>query len=109
MVRDLSDAIVKELRKEMRKNPTLRVEMKAAKTHDEKEMVRRRWTALRAQQCAEELEAIETLTIEDYDKGTWFTLKRIAVEMGGDIEGAKNYCESCVELGKSEFRINVIM
>ena len=62
MVRDLSDAIVKELRKEMRKNPTLRVEMKEAKTHDEKEMVRRRWTALRAQQCAEELEALETFT-----------------------------------------------
>ena len=109
MVKHVSDDIVKELRNEMRRNPRLAAEMKGAKKYDEKELVRRRWADLRAEQCKEELEALETLTIEDYDKGTWLTLKRIAVEMGGDIEGAQHYCESCVKLGKSEFRINVIM
>ena len=81
--------------------------MSNAKTHDAKEAVRREWFSLRAVEIEEELEAIETYSTEDYTKGTWYTPLRIAWEMGGDVAGAKNYCLSCIELGQTEFKINV--
>ena len=97
-----------ELKKELRRSPQLHAKMKAAKSHDAKEEVRREWYNLRAIETSEELELIQTYSTEDYTKGTWYTLLRIAWEMGGDVEAAKNYCQSCIELGKTEFKINVL-
>ena len=88
----------KELQKEMRKNPQLRVSMKAAKSYYKKEEVRKEWWGcLRVVETTKELESIETYSTEDYSKAVWHTLMRIAWEIGGDLEGAKNYCQSCVE------------
>ena len=97
------------MKSELRRNPHLQSSIKECKTHDLKELKRREWCALRAQETKVELEALERFILEDYTQATWFTLKRIAVEMGHDVEAAKNYCQSCVALGKSEFRINVFM
>ena len=96
-----------DLKKELRRNPQLRAKMKDAKSYDAKEAVRKEWYSIRAVEIEEELEATQTYSTEDYTKGTWYTLLRVAWEMGGDVEGAKNYCQSCIELGKTEFKVNV--
>ena len=99
--------LYKELARDLRRDPVLRQSFKEARTHDAKEAKRREWSGYRAKETQMELEALETLTLEEHSNATWYTFKRIAVELGNDVQGAKNYCQSCLELGKTEFRINV--
>ena len=100
----------KELRAVLRKKPELQAELKSQKTHVLKDKWRKEWYALRAQEVKQEIKQITSLIIDDTREGELMTLGRIAWETdpaNPDYEAAINWGKSCIQIGRSEFEINV--
>ena len=91
----------------LRNNPEDAAELAAIKGNKNIMKWRQKWADLRAVECEDELEAIEDLTIDEYAEGKFYTIRRISWELGGDIEGAVNFAKSCLQLGSSEFHLDV--
>ena len=108
------DLVSDELRKEwaavVRKNPTMKAEVKDRKSHAEKQKYAKEWFGLRAKEVREHITALEELIIEDTQIGRMMGLGRIAWEINPadpDIEAATNWAKSCIQIGRSQFKINV--
>ena len=55
----------------------------------------------------ERWEASRTLRTSETSRGRWLPFKRIAVELGNDLEGALEYCKSCMRMGPSQCMVDV--
>ena len=55
----------------------------------------------------EELSATRSLSIADKNTGTFYTPRKIAIEMGNDPVAASKYCMGCLRIGPSEYMIDV--
>ena len=103
---DQKDPLHKEFSAAMRNDPKVAQDMKERKTHGENKSYKKEWSKLKAVETEEELSYERSLIIEQTSQGEMMPLKRIAVELGDDIEAAINWARSCVERGPNEFEIN---
>ena len=73
----------------------------------EKVAFRKDW----AEQCLkyenETFQASRSLVQTSSQKGSWLPLKRIAQELGDDMEAAVRFCKTCIEAGPAEYYLDV--
>ena len=69
--------------------------------------VRKEWIADELVVALEEKEALESLTITEWEAGEWMTLKQLSVALGNDPEAAANWAQSCIEIGPSQYKLDV--
>ena len=103
---DQKDPLHKEFSAAMRNDPKVAQDMKDRKTHGEKKAYKKEWSKLKAVETEEELSYERSLILEETSIGEMMPLKRIAWELGDDIEAAMNWARSCVERGPDEFEAN---
>ena len=64
---------------------------------DEKEAFRKMLVGTKRDKVKEQIVAARAIVQKDTSRRRWLTLKRIAVEMGNDMEGALRYARSCAK------------
>ena len=73
----------------------------------EKALFRKDW----AEQCLkyenETFKASRSLLQTSAQKGRWLPLKRIAQELGDDMEAAVRYAKTCIQAGPTEYYLDV--
>ena len=65
------------------------------------------WAGLELKVAVEERESVKKLEISEWEKGEWMTLKQLNVALGDDPEATANWAQSCIEIGPSEYKLNV--
>ena len=103
---DQKDPLHREFAAAIRHDPKVAQDMKERKTHAEKKAYKKEWSKLKAVETEEELSYERSLILEEISIGEMMPLKRIAWELGDDIEAAMNWARSCVERGPNEFEAN---
>ena len=69
----------------------------------EKEETRVLWARSSLKVLEDKKEASRSLSVTHSSRGRWLTFLKISEELGGDLEGAANYCKACVKEGPSEY------
>ena len=65
------------------------------------------WAKSKLKVEEEKFQASRSLTQTQSQRGRWLSVRKIAWEYGNDPAAAIQYCKSCVQLGPSEYRMDV--
>ena len=96
-----------QLKSYLRNNQEEDLELKNIKGNKNMDRWRKNWAGKRAIEKREELAALEELEIEEESEGTFYTLRKVSMELGNDIVGALNHAKSCLQMGRSQFQLDV--
>ena len=56
----------------------------------------------------EQINALILLTFSDWNEARWMTPKQLNRALGYDEEATVNWIRSCIELGPSQYKLNVL-
>ena len=65
------------------------------------------WSKLELKVAVEERESVRKLEIAEWEEGEWMTLKQLNNALGDDPEATANWAQSCIDIGPSEYKLNV--
>ena len=62
----------------------------------------------RGEVASKAITAIIRLTISDWSEAEWLTPRQLNKQLGDDPEATVNWIRSCIEMGPSQYKLNVL-